>query len=97
MNQIQIENLSFNNMECDPDEYQSMRGMAQGILWALNQSPKDASQALHAAHQMEAVAREKGQNETDLPYLQGWIKGLKKVLSFPEDHDEEGGADDRVY
>ena len=53
---------------------------------------------------MEAVAKEEGRTEADLPYLQGWISGLGKVLSCPvvfvndlEKIMMERGQDDRVY
>lgn len=96
--------VPIRNMMNDPCEYQQMRGLAQGILWALDRSPKDVEHALHAARQMEAVAKEEGRTEADLPYLQGWISGLGKVLSCPvvfvndlEKIMMERGQDDRVY
>lgn len=96
--------VPIRNMEHDPYEYQELRGMAQGILWALDRSPKQAEFALHAAGQMIAVANETESDTVELPYLQGWISGLRKVLSCPEAFINdagrilmEGGNDDRIY
>lgn len=105
MNIKRMENCStLKNMMNDPYEYQQMRGMAQGILWALDRSPQEAKHALYAAGQMKAFAKEEGRTEGDLPYLQGWISGLRKVLSSPAVFVNDLGKvmmeeeqDDRVY